>query len=101
MSATVEPTMALRDCTAFQIDILVILDRDGPQYGLGIKRRLGDRHGEVNHGRLYPNLDRLDRRGLIEKDRFARDNRTNEYALTEAGEAALEAYAAWVGGEQA
>ena len=53
-------------------------------YGLGIKRTLEETMDEeVNHGRLYPNLDDLVEKGLIEKR--AIDKRTNGYQLTEAG----------------
>lgn len=42
-----------------------------------------EEYNEVNHGRLYPNLDTL-----IEEDyviRGQRDRRTNEYRMTKAG----------------
>lgn len=38
---------------------------------------------EVNHGRLYPNLDELVERDLIAKSEL--DKRTNEYELTNEG----------------
>lgn len=60
------------------------------RYGLAIKRELEDYYGsEVNHGRLHPNLD-----DLVEKS--ARDKRTNEYALSEAGHDALMTQLSWV-----
>ncbi|PSQ42534.1 PadR family transcriptional regulator [Halobacteriales archaeon SW_7_68_16] len=72
-----------RDLTAFQYNTLVILTEE-PMYGLAIKSKLEEYYGEeVNHGRLYPNLDDLVDLGLIEKSE--RDKRTNEYALTDAG----------------
>ena len=53
-------------------------------HGLAVKERVESMIGqEVNHGRAYPNLDTLARKGLIEKT--ARDKRTNNYALTEKG----------------
>jgi len=39
--------------------------------------------GDVNHGRLYPNLDELVDDGLLEKGE--QDARTNYYVLTDAG----------------
>lgn len=55
-----------------------------PVYGLGVKRELELFYGEeINHGRLYTNLDDLVERGLVEKR--ARDDRTNEYSLTRKG----------------
>jgi DNA-binding PadR family transcriptional regulator len=72
-----------RDLTAFQQNILVILAEE-PRYGLAIKRELESYYGtEVNHGRLYPNLDDLVEMELVEKSEL--DKRTNQYELTEAG----------------
>jgi DNA-binding PadR family transcriptional regulator len=77
----------VRDLTAFQQNILVILS-DEAMYGLAIKRELEEYYGtEVNHGRLYPNLDDLVDMDLVEKGEL--DKRTNEYALTELGYEAL------------
>lgn len=69
--------------TAFQHRILVILAEEA-RYGLAIKRELENYYEtEVNHGRLYPNLDTLVEEDLIEKGEL--DKRTNEYRLTETG----------------
>ena len=82
------------DLTAFQQNILVILAQE-PMYGLAIKRRLQQYYDdEVNHGRLYPNLDDLVDAGLIEKSEL--DKRTNQYALTDAGYAAIIDRLRWV-----
>lgn len=80
---------AARELTAFQTNILTIL-AEKPRYGLAIKRELESYYGEeVNHGRLYPNLDDLVSEGFIEKSEL--DKRTNEYALTDSGvEAVLD-----------
>ena len=72
-----------RELTAFQKNILTVLAEE-PRYGLAIKRELEAYYGEeVNHGRLYPNLDDLVTKGFVEKSEL--DKRTNEYALTDAG----------------
>jgi DNA-binding PadR family transcriptional regulator len=77
----------VRDLTAFQQNILVILAEE-PMYGLAIKRQLETYYGtDVNHGRLYPNLDDLVEMGLVEKSEL--DKRTNQYELTDDGHAAL------------
>ncbi|RLM59490.1 PadR family transcriptional regulator [Halobellus sp. Atlit-31R] len=77
----------VRDLTAFQQNILVILAEE-PMYGLAIKRELETYYGtEVNHGRLYPNLDDLVEMGLVEKSEL--DKRTNQYELTDQGHGAL------------
>ena len=81
------------DLTAFQRTILVVLAEE-PRYGLAIKRELESYYGdEVNHGRLYPNLDDLVGLGLIEKSE--RDKRTNEYALTDTGVDAVFDHLTW------
>ena len=77
-----------RELTAFQKNILTVLAEE-PRYGLAVKRELEAYYDEeVNHGRLYPNLDDLVSEGFIEKS--ALDKRTNEYALTEAGMEAVK-----------
>lgn len=85
------------DLTAFQRDLLYVvagLSDDERPYGLAIKREI-ERHyaGPVNHGQLYPNLDTLVERGLVEKGTI--DRRTNSYELTESGREALEARREW------
>ncbi|ADB61466.1 transcriptional regulator, PadR-like family [Haloterrigena turkmenica DSM 5511] len=81
-SITGEQSIA-RELTAFQTNILTILAKE-PMYGLAIKRELEDYYGtEVNHGRLYPNLDELVDLGLVEKSEL--DKRTNQYSLTDDG----------------
>ena len=92
-TATDAPEVA-RGLTAFQQNILVILAEE-PRYGLAVKRDLEAYYdAEVNHGRLYPNLDELVEMGLVEKSEL--DKRTNQYALTDAGEAAVRDRLEWV-----
>lgn len=69
--------------TDFQQRILYILAEEA-RYGLAVKRALEAVYGkDVNHGRLYPNLDDLVDLGLIDKSSL--DDRTNEYEITEDG----------------
>ncbi|MEZ3144667.1 PadR family transcriptional regulator [Halobaculum sp. MBLA0143] len=83
-----------RDLTAFQQNILAIL-ADEPMYGLAIKRELETYYDDdVNHGRLYPNLDDLVEMGLVEKSEL--DKRTNQYALTDAGRETVLAQMEWM-----
>ncbi|WP_458206380.1 PadR family transcriptional regulator [Haladaptatus sp. NG-SE-30] len=90
---TLTETSTARDLTAFQKNILIVLTEE-PMYGLAIKRELEDFYdAEVNHGRLYPNLDTLVERGLVEKSEL--DKRTNEYGLTQEGFGAVEDSLAW------
>jgi len=81
------------DLTAFQHQILIILGGQA-RYGLAIKRQLEAYYGEeVHHGRLYPNLDDLVERGLVEKSEL--DKRTNQYALTSDGGDVITAQRQW------
>ena len=81
------------ELTAFQQTILTVLAEEA-RYGLAIKRELEAYYDtDVNHGRLYPNLDDLVAEGLVEKSE--RDKRTNEYTLTDAGYEALLADIEW------
>jgi DNA-binding PadR family transcriptional regulator len=86
-----------RELTAFQQNILTILAEES-RYGLAIKRELETYYDdEVNHGRLYPNLDDLVEMGLVEKSEL--DKRTNEYALTDEGYQALLDQLSWTFGK--
>jgi DNA-binding PadR family transcriptional regulator len=86
-----------RELTAFQQNILTILAEEA-RYGLAIKRELETYYSsEVNHGRLYPNLDDLVEMGLVEKSEL--DKRTNQYELTEAGVQALVGRLDWMLGK--
>jgi DNA-binding PadR family transcriptional regulator len=82
------------ELTAFQQNILVILSEE-PMYGLAIKRELEEYYGtDVNHGRLYPNLDDLVEMGLVEKSEL--DKRTNQYTLTDDGEEVVVDRVGWI-----
>ena len=84
----------LAGLSAFQRDILWVLSHHGPLKGLAIKSKLQEYYDEdVNHGQLYPNLDELVERGLVEKGK--RDQRTNEYALTADGKQSLSRRRTW------
>ena len=82
------------ELTAFQQNILVILTEEA-MYGLAIKRELEGYYAtEVNHGRLYPNLDDLVEMGLVEKSEL--DKRTNQYALIDDGFDAVANRVEWI-----
>ena len=83
-----------RELTAFQQNILTILAEE-PRYGLAIKRELESYYeSEVNHGRLYPNLDDLVEMDLVEKSEL--DKRTNQYELTDEGYEAVLHQLEWM-----
>lgn len=85
----------MMDMTAFQRDTLCIIAGMDEPYGLAIKHQLEEYYGEeVNHGRLYPNLDTLVEKGVLEKGEH--DKRTNRYTLTEDGRTEIEARLEWM-----
>ncbi|AAG20742.1 MULTISPECIES: PadR family transcriptional regulator [Halobacterium] len=84
----------MHDLTGFQRDILyVIADFEEP-HGLALKDELEVYYEqEINHGRLYPNLDDLVDKGLVEKGEL--DERTNSYTLTQRGHREITARRDW------
>ena len=63
-------------------------------HGLAIKEELEDYYEkEIHHGRLYPNLDTLVEKGLVEKGE--KDRRTNVYTLTRRGRREIKARREW------
>jgi DNA-binding PadR family transcriptional regulator len=82
------------DLTAFQRDILYVLAGLDKPHGLAIKDELDAYYeSDINHGRLYPNLDMLVEEGLIEKGKL--DDRTNSYALTSRARQTLQERRTW------
>jgi DNA-binding PadR family transcriptional regulator len=82
--------------TGFQRDLLYVIAGLDEPYGLAIKQELESYYeSEINHGRLYPNLDTLVDAGLVEKGEI--DQRTNSYTLTDSGRDAIEARVDWEG----
>lgn len=84
--------------TAFQRHLLLSISRldqrDEPVHGLKIRSWLQQFYpNEINPGRLYPNLDTLARRGLVQKSEL--DPRTNRYELTRRGRMELESEQRW------
>ncbi|MFT4889837.1 MAG: PadR family transcriptional regulator PadR [Halobacteriales archaeon] len=82
------------DLTGFQRDLLyVIAGLDEPK-GLEIKDELENYYEkEIHHGRLYPNLDTLVDKGLVEKGQL--DRRTNYYVVTRRGNREIEDRRDW------
>ncbi|NEU56736.1 helix-turn-helix transcriptional regulator [Halorussus sp. MSC15.2] len=82
------------DLHAFERDLLYAvraLERDGDApKGLAVKDHLEAEYDEeINHSRLYQNLDGLVAHNLLTKGK--KDDRTNEYATTDEARALLEA----------
>ncbi|WP_254525994.1 PadR family transcriptional regulator [Natrinema caseinilyticum] len=82
------------DLTGFQRDLLyVIAGADRPS-GQDIKNEIEQYYSsEINHGRLYPNLDTVVNKDLVEKGQL--DRRTNYYVITDEGEQAIEDRHEW------
>jgi len=82
------------DLTGFQRDLLYTIAGLDEPHGLAIKDELETYYEkEIHHGRLYPNLDTLVEKGLVDKGQ--RDRRTNFYALTRRGQRELTARREW------
>jgi PadR family transcriptional regulator PadR len=80
--------------TGFQRDIIyVIAGREDPT-GVAVKEGLdGCYDVEINHGRLYPNLDTLVDADLVVKR--AKNDRANMYHLSDRGIAAVRERRRW------
>ncbi len=82
------------DLTGFQRDLLYVIAGAERPSGQDVKEEAEQYYSaEINHGRLYPNLDTLVNKELIEKGEL--DRRTNYYDITDAGEAAIEDRREW------
>ena len=84
----------MHDLTGFQRDLLYTIAGLDKPHGLAIKDELeGYYEKEIHHGRLYPNLDTLVDKGLVEKG--DKDRRTNFYTLTRRGRREIEDRREW------
>jgi PadR family transcriptional regulator, regulatory protein PadR len=82
------------DLTGFQRDLLCVVAGLDEPHGLAIKEELESYYEkEIHHGRLYPNLDTLVDKGLVEKGTL--DRRTNLYSLTQRGLREIDARCDW------
>lgn len=83
------------ELTGFQRDLLYAIAGLTQPSGQDIKERITEISTltDVNHGRLYPNLDVLVERGYLEKG--ALDRRTNYYDLSDKGAAVIDDRRAW------
>ena len=77
------------DLTGFQRDLLYVIAGADQPSGQDVKDEIEQYYrSEINHGRLYPNLDTVVNKELIEKGQL--DRRTNYYAITGEGEQVIE-----------
>jgi DNA-binding PadR family transcriptional regulator len=81
------------ELTGFQRDLLwVIAALDRPS-GQEVMAKFSEYVESINHGRLYPNLDALADRGLVNKGQ--RNRRTNYYEISDEGLELLEERRQW------
>ena len=84
----------MHDMTAFQRDVLFIIQSQDEPNGLEIKSAIDEYYQQdINHGRLYPNLDQLVEMGFVVKGEY--DKRTNKYELTRRGKEELKHRHEW------
>lgn len=84
----------MHDLTGFQRDLLYAIAGLDDPHGLALKDTIEEYYEtEVHHGRLYPNLDTVVDKGLVDKGVL--DQRTNIYSLTRRGRRELKARREW------
>ncbi|EMA25658.1 helix-turn-helix transcriptional regulator [Haloarcula argentinensis] len=82
------------DLTGFQRDLLFVVAGQSEPAGVAIKDEIEEYYRkEIHYGRLYPNLDTLIDKGLLEKGK--KDGRTNSYLITNRGRRELQARLDW------
>lgn len=90
----ISSVMQIFDLTGFQRDLLYVIAGLDRASGQSVKEELEAHTGrEITHGRLYPNLDVLVNRDLVEKGQI--DRRTNYYAISDQGRDALQERRDW------
>jgi DNA-binding PadR family transcriptional regulator len=84
----------MKDLTNFQRDLLIVASGLNRPKGVDIRDELERYYEtEVNSGRLYPNLDTLVEKSLLDKG--SHDRRTNNYTLTDRGEQEIKTHLKW------
>ncbi len=84
----------MHDLTGFQRDLLYVIAGADKPSGQSVKDEVETYYeSEINHGRLYPNLDTLVNKELVEKGQL--DRRTNYYAITDEGVERIEERREW------
>ncbi len=82
------------DLTGFQRDLLYVIAGHDQPSGQDVKEEVEKYYSaEINHGRLYPNLDTVVNKELVEKGQL--DRRTNYYEITDEGEDAIQQRTEW------
>ncbi|MFC6823794.1 PadR family transcriptional regulator [Halopelagius fulvigenes] len=81
------------DLTGFQRDLLTVIAGLETPSGQDVKEELQKQFDDINHGRLYPNLDAVVEEGYVEKGDI--DRRTNYYEISEQGQQVLANRRQW------
>ncbi|MFB1066817.1 PadR family transcriptional regulator [Natrinema sp. CBA1119] len=82
------------DLTGFQRDLLYVIAGADQPSGQDVKSEVETYYNsEINHGRLYPNLDTLVNKDLVEKGEL--DRRTNYYEISDRGRQTIEQRREW------
>jgi len=81
------------ELTGFQRDLLYVIAGTERPSGQTVRSELEEHTHDINHGRLYPNLDHLVDYSLVQKGE--QDNRTNYYEITESGKELLSQRREW------
>ncbi|MCU4753495.1 PadR family transcriptional regulator [Halobacteria archaeon AArc-curdl1] len=82
------------DLTGFQRDLLYVIAGQEQPSGQDVKEEVEQYYSsEINHGRLYPNLDTVVNKELVEKGQL--DRRTNYYDITSEGLETLDERREW------
>ncbi|ELY72618.1 helix-turn-helix transcriptional regulator [Natrinema pallidum] len=82
------------DLTGFQRDLLYVIAGADQPSGQDVKDEVETYYNsEINHGRLYPNLDTLVNKDLVEKGQL--DRRTNYYEISDRGHQTIEQRREW------
>lgn len=80
--------------TGFQRDLLYVIAGAEQPSGQDVKEEVETYYeSDINHGRLYPNLDTVVNRELVEKGQL--DRRTNYYDITDEGLEQLQERQEW------
>lgn len=84
----------MNDLTGFQRDLLYVIAGSNQPSGQDVKEQIEQYYSsDINHGRLYPNLDTLVNKELVEKGQL--DRRTNYYDITDSGKQAIRERREW------
>lgn len=87
--------ISLADLTAFQRGALVVIAKGDGLSGVQVTERLEALRPEtIHHGRVYPNLNDLAEKGLVNKQ--AVNAREDSYTVSTRGRRELSEYVQWL-----